>query len=67
MQAPDAILIRSADGSGEENVERGQLRGVVGRRKEIVGRERSRVQGGVVGGEPAQRFRVLGCIVSKRP
>jgi hypothetical protein len=60
VQAPDAILIGSADGPGEENVERGQFRGVVGRRKEIVRRECSRVQGAVVGGEPAQRFGVLG-------
>lgn len=61
MQAPHTTSIGRANGSGEEDVERGQFGGGVriGGREEVVWRQPSGVEGAMVGSEAADRLRIL--------
>lgn len=65
MQFEEARRVRGAEGTSEEDVEGGQVRGEVvgggaGGREEVVGWEAGGVEGGVVRSETAEGPGVLG-------
>lgn len=59
MQPPDAARVWRAHWAREENIERGEVRGIVVWREEVVRREARGMQRAVITREPAQRFGVL--------